>query len=110
MPPDSSAWRHHILTWLDHRFDDTTGALAMTAMVTLLLFGLMICNMADLMEVLGGDDDEDGGGGGGGGGGGDPRGPPGPGGAGALLRLGLMLGRAGGAGWLGGHGDGAAAR
>lgn len=81
----------------------------MTAMVTLLLFGLLICNMADLMEVLGGDDD-DGGGGGDAGGGGDPGGPPGAGGAGALLRLGLMLGRAGGAGWLVGQGDGAAAR
>ncbi|GFR44816.1 hypothetical protein Agub_g6153, partial [Astrephomene gubernaculifera] len=37
------------------RFDDTTGALAMTAAVTLALFSLLVVNMADLMEVLGGE-------------------------------------------------------
>ncbi|GIM04827.1 hypothetical protein Vretimale_9326 [Volvox reticuliferus] len=38
------------------RFDDTTGALSMTVVVTFALFTLLICNMADLMEVLGDDE------------------------------------------------------
>ncbi|EFJ45121.1 hypothetical protein VOLCADRAFT_94637, partial [Volvox carteri f. nagariensis] len=35
------------------RFDDTAGALAMTVVITFALFSLLICNLADLMEVLG---------------------------------------------------------
>ncbi|GLI60748.1 hypothetical protein VaNZ11_002977 [Volvox africanus] len=80
------------------RFDDTTGALSMTVVVTFALFSLLICNMADLVEVLG--DDE-----------GQGLGRRRPGRPGALgtaeARAGLlgqqqgvgMLGRGGGAAW-----------
>ncbi|GIL50672.1 hypothetical protein Vafri_6796 [Volvox africanus] len=80
------------------RFDDTTGALSMTVVVTFALFTLLICNMADLMEVLGDDEGQ-----------GLGRRRPGRTGglAAAEARAGLlgwqqgvgMLGRGGGAAW-----------
>ncbi|KAG2487916.1 hypothetical protein HYH03_013496 [Edaphochlamys debaryana] len=90
------------------RFDDTTGALAMTALVTLALFGLMVANMADLMEVLGGDT---GGGGDGGGGGGPPPavggwGAGGQGGEGEGAEVGVERAARALAGWLGRPGGG----
>lgn len=43
----------YVVLFLAARLDDTTGALTMTVVIALALFGLLICNMADLMEVLG---------------------------------------------------------